>query len=161
MGSSVGLACGVLKVVKVCPLRHKTCNPKDTYVFYSPIESMLGIFLLQAEVAQFCPRTFLQTFYSLHPCCRLQPVFMPHGSSPLCSSVVLQAANRPFVRKVISGQIFTKPNLIAHCLAGTWFVPRMADPVPLYHPANHNNSHLSEIMACHWKPVRPISRNQT
>lgn len=56
-------------------------------------------------------------------------------SSQLWSPVLLQAAaNRPFVRKVISRQIFTEPDLIRHSLACTWSNLHVAD-VPLYHSA--------------------------
>lgn len=73
-------------------------------------------------------------------------------SSPLWSPVLLQAvANRPFVRKVISRQIFTKPDLIPHSLAGARSNLPVADLTPLYHSANNKNSDLSEIIAwSHW-----------
>lgn len=69
-------------------------------------------------------------------------------SSQLWSPVLLQAAaNRPFVRKVISRQIFTEPDLILQSLASIWSNLHVADHFPSYHLANNKKSDLAEILA--------------
>lgn len=119
MGSSVWLAGRILKIDNVWPLRHKTWSTNDMLTFYCPT---LNIFMFQVDVEQrhvgwtaFTPHVNV-TDIDTRPLLLLTAAH-PYVSSLLWSPVLLHAAaNKPFVRMVISRRFVAKGRSLASYL---------------------------------------------